>query len=275
MTGSSMTHQNKTAKETGEQTPVKTSLGRRLTPLILIVALMAIAFSQGWHKYLSLEQLALNLGELRSFLSANYLTAVFIYIGLYIAVAALSIPVGSVLTISGGLLFGWFIGTIATIVGATIGATILFLVAKTSLGETLAAKAGPWLKDLRAGFAENAMSYMFFLRLVPGFPFWLVNIAPSLLGVNLRTYVIATFFGIIPGSLAYSYLGAGFESVITAQQTAYQNCINEKGNDAGCSLSLDASSLITNEIVIAFVLLSLVALIPVFVKRLRRTNKTS
>lgn len=268
-----MTQPNNASMSEDKQTKVKSSLQQYL-PVAVIVGLMGFAFSQGWHKYLTLKTIALNLETLQSFLNENYLLAVLSYIAIYILVTALSIPGGVVITITGGLLFGWFVGTLSTVIGATIGATLVFLVAKTSLGNLLKAKAGPWLKQLEAGFKENAMSYMFFLRLVPAFPFWLVNLAPAFLGVKLSAYIFATFFGIIPGTLAFSYIGQGLESVIKAQKLSYENCLVEKGLDGGCVFGLDASSLVTPNLIIAFVLLSLVALIPVLIKRLKARKET-
>lgn len=263
-------------KQTSDE---QSSTLKKLLPVVAILGLMGLAFSQGWHNYLTLKELALNLETLRTFLDQNYASAIAIFILLYVAVAALSIPGGAVVTISGGLLFGWFIGTLATVTGATIGATLLFLAAKTSLGETLKAKTGPWLKDLQKGFEENALSYMFFLRLVPVFPFWLVNLAPALLGVNLGTYLFATFFGIIPGSLAFSYVGQGLESVIMAQKAAYESCLASNAaasNEASaCKFELDASALITTDLIIAFALLSVVSLLPVLIKRLRKAGQSA
>ena len=110
-------------------------------------------------------------------------------------------------------------------VGATIGATILFLVVNTSFGSTLAEKAGPFVAKLRDGFQENALSYLLFLRLVPAFPFFIVNLVPALLGVPLRTFVIGTGLGIIPGTIAYSLAGSGLGSVIEAQNATYKTCL--------------------------------------------------
>ena len=143
----------------------------------------------------------------------------------YIVVVALSVPGGALLTITGGFLFGWLVGGLSTVIGATIGATIVFLIAKTSLGETLAAKAGPWMAKLSEGFRNDAMNYLLFLRLVPAFPFWLINLAPALLNVPLSTFVIATFIGIIPGTFAFAFLGAGLDSIIDKQREAYQACL--------------------------------------------------
>lgn len=242
---------------------------KKYLPLMAILAFMGVAFSQGWHNYLSFKELALNLDNLRSFITANYLPAILLYILLYAVLTALSFPSGIVITVAGGLLFGWFVGTFATVTGATIGATILFLAAKTSLGEHLKSKAGPFLEKLQKGFEENALSYMFFLRLVPAFPFWLVNLAPALLGVKLSTYFIATFFGIIPGTLAFSYVGQGLESVIVAQKESYEACL-QGANAASCKFELDTSSLVTPDLLIAFALLAAVSLLPVAIKKFRK-----
>jgi len=249
-----------------------TSQIKKYLPLLGILAFMGVAFSQGWHNYLSFKELALNLDNLRAFITANYIPAILLYILAYAVLTALSFPSGIVITVAGGLLFGWFVGTLATVTGATIGATILFLAAKTSLGEHLKSKAGPFLEKLQKGFEENALSYMFFLRLVPAFPFWLINLAPALLGVKLSTYFIATFFGIIPGTLAFSYVGQGLESVIVAQKNAYQACLDGATSTAAgnCKFEFDTSSLITPDLLIAFALLAIVALLPVAIKKFRK-----
>jgi uncharacterized membrane protein YdjX (TVP38/TMEM64 family) len=195
--------------------------------------------------------------------------AVALYVLAYIAVVALSLPGGLVMTLSGGLLFGWKIGAPAAVFGATVGATIIFLVARSSLGESLAAKAGPWIAKLRDGFKENALSYLLFLRLVPAFPFFAVNLAPALLGVPLATYVLGTFVGIIPATTAFSIAGSGLGSVVEAQNAAYKACIaaNPGAGDAVCPYTIDTSRLVTTELVLAFAALGVVALIPVVMKK--------
>ena len=118
------------------------------------------------------------------------IVAALIFMALYATATALSLPGGAVLSITSGFLFGALWGTVAIVISATIGATILFLIAKTSFGDALRAKAGGWLDKMAAGFQENALSYLLVLRLVPLFPFFIVNLVPALLGVPLRTYVI-------------------------------------------------------------------------------------
>ncbi|MGD9786072.1 MAG: TVP38/TMEM64 family protein [Hyphomicrobiaceae bacterium] len=247
---------------------------RRWAPLIIIVALMALAWGLGLHKYLSFKTIGLNYEALKAFIADNIVVAVLAYMALYIAVVALSLPGGLVMTLSGGLLFGWLTGAVATVIAATIGATIIFLVAKTSFGESLAAKAGPWIGKLRAGFQENALSYLLFLRLVPAFPFFVVNLAPALLGVPLKTYVLGTLVGIIPGTTAFSVLGAGLGSAVESQNAIYNACIAGKSaaDAAACPYTIDTKALVTPELLAAFALLGVVALIPVAIKKWSKRN---
>lgn len=251
---------------------------KRFLPLIVLAVLVAVVFLNGWHKYLSLAQIAENREALRGFVDGNYLLAIGAYVALYIAVVALSVPGGALLTITGGFLFGWLVGGIATVIAATAGATVLFLIAKTSLGETLAAKAGPWLQKLSEGFQSDALNYLLFLRLVPAFPFWLVNLAPALLGVSLGTFVIATFVGIIPGTFAFAFLGAGLDSIIDKQREVHQACLDKQSEAGGageCTFSLDPGSLLTPELLAAFVALGIVAIIPVVAKKVRARRAAS
>lgn len=247
---------------------------RRWGPLLVILAAMALAFAMGWHKYLSFETIGTNYELLREFIAAHFVVALVIYMLVYVVMVALSLPGGLVLTVTGGLLFGWLAGAVATVVGATLGATAIFLIAKSSLGEALANKAGAWLSKLRDGFKENALSYLLFLRLVPAFPFWLVNLAPALLGVTLRTYVIGTAIGIIPGTLAFSVAGAGFGSVIEAQNQIHADCLakNPVDPETACPYTIDTSALVTKELLIGFALLGIVALIPVAYKWWSKRN---
>ncbi len=244
---------------------------RRLLPLVLLAAAAALVVSQGWHSYLTLEHLAANRETLRGLIGANLPLVLVAYIALYIVVVALSLPGGSLLTVSSGFLFGWMVGGLASVLGATIGAVIIFLIARTSLGEPLAARAGPRLAKLRQGFQKDALNYLLFLRLVPLFPFWLVNLAPALLGVPLSTYIIGTAFGIVPGTFAFAYAGVGLDSVIEAQRRVYEECLVEAGSEgaATCRFSLDPGALVTKELLIALLLLGAVALIPPMLKLVR------
>lgn len=252
-------------------TPQESSPLRRWAPLLILSAFMVMAFALGWHKYLSFKTIGVNFEALKAFIAQNFAVALAAYIAIYIAAVALSLPGGAVLTVAGGLLFGWQTGLPASVVAATTGASILFWIVKSSFGESLASKAGPVLSKFRDGFAENALTYLLFLRLVPVFPFVLVNIAPALLGVPFRTYVIGTLIGIIPGTAAFSFAGAGLGSVVEAQNKIYQTCLagNPENPDVACPYMIDKSALITNELLAAFALLGVVSLIPVALKYFR------
>ena len=224
---------------------------KRFAPLAAIVAAIAGAFALGVDDYLSFDALRENREVLMSFTQNNALAAVLLFITLYALATALSLPGGAVLSIAGGFLFGSILGTAWIVVGATIGAVGIFLAARTALGDVLKAKAGPWLKKMEAGFQDNAFSYLLVLRLVPLFPFVVVNLVPAFLGVKLRTFALATFVGIIPGSFVFASIGAGLGSVF----------------DRGDSFS--AAGAFTPEVIIALVGLAVLSIIPVAYKKIK------
>jgi uncharacterized membrane protein YdjX (TVP38/TMEM64 family) len=242
-----------------------TSAGwQRWLPLVLLAAVLTLVFAMGWHKA-AIREIGLNLDAIKAFVAANRFTALALFVVIYAAATVLIPPLGAVMTIGGGLVFGALYAAPAIVVGATVGATILFSIVKTSLGQALAERAGAWVEKLRAGFQDNALSYMLFLRLVPAFPFFVVNVVPGLLGVPLRTYVIGTFFGIIPGTIAYSLLGEGAGSVFAKANAEYQAC-TAAGVGKVCTYSISFADLVTRELVIAFAALAVVSLIPVAIK---------
>ncbi len=247
---------------------------KRWAPLLILLSGIAAVYTSGLHKYLSLTAIAENRDALMDFVSGNSVLAAGIYTLVYVATVAFSLPGAALLTILGGFLFGWFLGGIFTVTAATIGAVAIFLVAKTALGDALAKRAGPWMEKLSGGFREDAFSYMLFLRLVPVFPFWLVNIAPAVAGVSLGTYALTTLIGIIPGTFAFSALGSGLDSIITQQKTVFQSCVTDKGA-ANCEFALDVGALVTPQLLLAFAALGVVSLIPVVMKKLRARKKAS
>lgn len=273
-TGTSSGQHEPQNTETGADVPRKSWL-RRLAPLLVLAAAAGLIVSQGWHNLISFRQLALNQQALQAWIGGNLIASLAVYAAIYVVVVALSLPGGAVLTVAGGLLFGWLLGGSVTVVAATLGATAIFLIARSSLGEPLAARAGPWLGRFRAGFQENALSYLLFLRLVPVFPFWVVNLAPALLGVKLRDYVIGTALGIVPGTFAFAFAGEGLDSVLAAQREVYQACqAQREAGDPACAFRFDPGTLITTELLIAFVALGVVALVPAMVKKLRNRSET-
>lgn len=227
---------------------------RRYLPLAVLLVGLAAAYALGLHHYLSLDALAERQEALKAGVAANFFGAAAFFFLVYTLAVAFSVPAASVLTIVGGFLFGWQIAAPLVAVAATLGATILFLAARSAFADMLRRRAGPRIQRLRAGFAENAFSYLLVLRLAPVFPFFLVNIAPAFFDVRLRTYVVATFLGILPGTAAYAYLGTGIGSVLKAAA------------EAGRTVS--PAELVTPEITAAFFLLAFVAAIPLLLRRL-------
>ena len=227
----------------------------RFAPILVIAAGLALAYWLGLVEYISLEALAEHRDALLARVSENFWLAALIYFVTYVVAVALSIPAASLLTIFGGFLFGWFIAGTLTAFGATIGATVIYLAARSAIGDFLKRKAGPGVNKLADGFRENAFGFLFVLRLAPVFPFFIINIAPALFNVPVRTYVVATFLGILPGTYAYAYLGQGVDSVILSAR------------EAGVDVSV--SDLVTTEITIAFAALAAVAAIPFIIGKLR------
>lgn len=255
--------QGESGSSAGETPSTRRGLLRWL-PLIVLLALMALAYGAGWFDQLTLANLIRKRSTLAEFVADDVVLALAAYAGLYVVLVALSFPGASLLTIAGGFLFGVWAGSAVTAVAATVGATIVFVVARSSLGETLRARAGPFMARLSEGFRADAWSYLLFLRLVPLFPFWLVNLAPALFNVPVATYVGATFIGILPGTFAYAFLGAGLDSLIAAQEQANPGCA------AAGSCSIDPSALLTPTFIGALVALGLVALIPPTYRAFRR-----
>jgi uncharacterized membrane protein YdjX (TVP38/TMEM64 family) len=251
---------------------VPTAAWKRYLPLAVLGLVMAIVLLNGWHRQLTLENVVAVRDRSQLFLQNHIIQSLLGFIAIYIAAVTLSLPGAGILTLTSGLLFGWFLGGLAAVTGASIGAIILFLiVSKTGFGDSLAAKAGPSVAKLQDGFRKDALSYLFFLRLVPAFPFFIVNIVAALIGMPLRTYVLGTVFGIMPASFAFASIGAGLDSVVVSAKAEHAACIAAKGA-AQCKLSINAGNLVTKELLIAFALLGIVALIPVAYKKWSKSN---
>lgn len=244
----------------------------RWGPLVLLAALTIAAILGGWHKHVSLTSLAAHEEDLRDVIGRNRALALLGYAMLYAAATALSLPGGAALTIAGGFLFGWLAGGIAAHLGATAGAVLVFLIARTAITEPLRSAAGPRLGKLAEGFRKDAFNYLLFLRVVPVFPFWLVNLAPALLDVRLRTFFLATVIGIIPGVFVFAILGSGLGGVIAAERAEYATCVAAKGHEL-CHFKIHLKNLVSPGLLVAFAALGAFALLPVLVKKRRRSSR--
>jgi uncharacterized membrane protein YdjX (TVP38/TMEM64 family) len=189
----------------------------RLLPLIAIVAAgIACYFVFDLGQFFSFAALSEHRQDLLAWRDDNQTLAMATFVVIYSAVVALSLPGGVWMTLTGGFLFGLVEGTGCAVLGATLGAALVFLIARYALADFFHAKAGPTVRKMEAGFCDNALSYLLFLRLVPLFPFWLVNLVPAILGMPLRTFVIGTFFGIIPGTFVFNSVGNGLGRLFDA-----------------------------------------------------------
>jgi uncharacterized membrane protein YdjX (TVP38/TMEM64 family) len=246
---------------------------RQFIPLAAIVLLALAAFYVFGRGAISLEALVRHRAAIDAFVMQHLTLAVVAYIGIYACTVALSLPGAAFLTVTGGLLFGVATGAAAAVTGATVGATVIFLVARTALGEPLLKRAGPRASQLAQGFRADAFSYLLFLRLVPAFPFFLVNLVPAFAGVKLGTFVAATALGIIPGALVFAFAGTGLDSIIAAQKSSYDACMAAGRPD--CHLTFNAGDVLTPQLIGALIALGLLALLPALVKRLRARSRAS
>ncbi|HSA61604.1 MAG TPA: TVP38/TMEM64 family protein [Nitrospiraceae bacterium] len=237
-------------------TPVtETAVPANLSPgKIAIAAVIAVGIGAFFYfdlgRFLTLDALKDNRDRLLAFTEANYAGAVGLFIISYIAVTGLSLPGAVILTLAGGFLFGSVSATLFVNLGATTGATLAFLVARYLLRDAVEQKFGRWLGAFQEGFNRNAFSYLMTLRLIPLFPFFIVNLVSGLTRVNLGTYVAATALGIIPGSFVYAYAGQQLGTINSLKEIASPN------------------------VIAAFVLLGLLALVPSVYKRFFKKNPT-
>jgi len=227
-------------------------------PLGILLAVTLAALSAIWLSGgISFETLAQHSTWLQEQVAASPLIAGIALFLSYLAVTALSLPFASLVTVLAGFLFGTALATFWVVAGATAGSLVVYFAARGPLHETFMKRASGWLKRMEKGFNENAFSYLLFLRLLPVFPFWLVNLVPALLGVRWTTFLVATGIGIIPGVLVYAALGSGLGDVIDAGQTP------------------DLTIILQPNILLPLAGLALISLLPIVVKRFRRKQAPS
>jgi uncharacterized membrane protein YdjX (TVP38/TMEM64 family) len=230
---------------------------KRLAPLLVLLVLIAVAFFFRLDRYFTLDTLRENRAALTAFVQSHAVAAALGFVLTYIGVVALSVPGGTIMTLAGGFLFGVPLGAPLIIIGATAGASLLFLIARTAFGDVLRNRAGPFLARMADGFRKDAFNYLLFLRLVPVFPFWAVNLAPALLGMRLLPFVAATALGIIPATIVYSTFGASLGHIF----------------DAGAEVSL--KDVFSPTLIAALIGLGILSLLPVVLRRWREGRRES
>ncbi|MCF8722358.1 putative membrane protein YdjX (TVP38/TMEM64 family) [Nitrospina gracilis] len=186
---------------------------KKITVLLVFVLAIAAFYVFDLGRFLSLESLKTHRDQLDAFYKANTWSMILGFVGVYIVTVALSLPGATILTLTAGAIFGAWTGTLIVNVGATVGATLAFLVARFLLQDWVEKKFGDRIKTFNDGFSNNALGYILFLRLVPLFPFFLINLVSGLTRVRLGTYFFGTMFGIMPGSFVYANAGANLASI--------------------------------------------------------------
>ena len=224
------------------------SAGSKWLKLLIVAAFAGVIvafFALGGQKYLALETIKSNRDALLAFANQNLALTFAIAFVVYVLAVTCSLPGASILSLTCGFLFGRWLGTVVILCAATLGATLLFLAARYLIADWARSRLGGVGQKINEGFSENAFSYMLFLRLVPAFPFFLVNLAPAFTDISLRTYALGTLIGIIPGTFVFVNLGQTLGRIDSL------------------------SGLVSPETLGAFALLGLLALVPVLVKKLR------
>ncbi len=213
--------------------------------LALFVGAVVAFFAFGGQHYLTLDTIKANRDALLRFTEAHFAAALVIAFFIYAGAVAFSLPGGLILSLTMGFVFGRWVGTALVVVAATVGATIVFLAARYIFADAARRRLGALGEKINAGFTENAFNYMLFLRLVPAFPFFLVNLAPAFTSIPLRTFVLATFVGIIPGTFVFVNLGETLGRIDSVQ------------------------GLVSVETFGAFALLGLLALVPIAIRKMK------
>lgn len=236
---------------------------RKWGALAIIALLLAIGYWAGVFEHFGLSSFIKHRQDVGEYVDNNFIVAGAVFIFLYAGLVAISFPGASFLTIASGFFFGGIIGGIFAVIGATIGAVIIFVIARTSFGDFLKDKAGPFVNKMIDGFKKDSFQYLLTLRLVPVFPFWALNIVPALLDMKVKPYALATFIGIIPGTFTYAYIGTGMDSIISDVVERQPGCA-----EAG-TCEINFGSFVTPEILIAIILLAVISILPVIIKKIR------
>jgi uncharacterized membrane protein YdjX (TVP38/TMEM64 family) len=195
------------------------TLVKRLAPLLLILAALALAYAFGLQRQLSWTALAAHQAALRTWVQTEPLATAAGYLAVYILAVAASFPGAVWITVAGGLLFGTALGAVLAVCGSTIGAIALFFIARTALGPLLARRVRGLLARVEPGLRRDGFSYVLALRLIPVVPFWLINLAAALSGVRLWHFALATFIGVIPAATIVASIGAGIGGVLAQGRT--------------------------------------------------------
>lgn len=185
----------------------------KIIVLAAVAVLVVLFFAFDLGRYLTIESLKENRAALEQYAAEHRLLTVGLFIFLYVVQTALALPGAAVLTVAGGALFGAIAGTLYVNIGATAGAALAFLLARHLFRAEVQKRFGQSIEAVNRELDRSGIHYLLFLRLVPVFPFFLINIAAGLTSLPLRSFLLGTMVGIIPGSFVYCYAGASLATI--------------------------------------------------------------
>ena len=226
-------------------------LALRFGPVLVVVAAVAALIASGALKHVSLDELRANSDRLQTYVQSHPVLSLSSYLAAYVLCIALSLPVALVMTVSGGFLFGPWLGGPTAALGCTLGATAVFLISRLTVGDALEARTGPRVRAIAEGLRKDAFFYLLTLRLIPVTPFWLANVAAGLIAIRVPVFVAATFLGILPASLIYAGIGAGLGALF----------------DSGAPVNLH--TLVTPQMALPLAGLGLLSVLPILYQRYR------
>jgi len=200
---------------------------RKFIPILIIITVMILFYALGVNELISWEVFKAHRESIKEFIAEHSIYSALIFMVIYAVLVALSVPIGFLLSMIGGFLFPQPLSILYVLIGATTGASILFLSAKTALKDFFQKKVSKFFASMKEGFRKNSVTYLLLLRVLPLFPFWLVNIAPAFFNISLRTYIWTTFVGIIPGVFVFTQAGRGIDMIFEGEgKIAFWDLLN-------------------------------------------------
>lgn len=237
----------------------------RWLPLALILLASLAILVSGLVHLLDIDRLMASRAWLHAVVEEDRTRAILVAALAYVAAVIVSLPASLVLTMLCGFLFGTVTGALVAVSSATTGAVIVFSIGRLAARDLILRRAGPRFGRFAEGFRKDALGYVAFLRLLPLFPFWMTNLGPAAFGVRLRTFTLATFFGLLPGAFVYAGTGAGLEDAVAAHEAAKAACRAQ--GETVCDAALSLRSLVTPTMLAALGALAAFALLSVFLRR--------
>ncbi|HBA86452.1 MAG TPA: TVP38/TMEM64 family protein [Geobacter sp.] len=222
---------------------------KKILLLLTAVCIVGLFFYLDLGRFLTLDSLKTNRQSLADYYAAHEVATVAGFMLIYILQTALSLPGAAILSLAAGAIFGSILGTVYAVIAATIGATLAFLVTRYLLRDMVLQKFGSKLERLNRELEQRGLNYLLFLRLVPLFPFFLINLAAGLTRLPLRVFVLGTLVGIIPGGFVFVNAGASLAVINSLRDVASPRVLG------------------------SFALLGLFALIPAIYGKLKQRKK--